>query len=289
MDVHELIRHIHNLPYAERRKLIADIASYNRFMYKYRSLDSSDATSIDRIRDVVVRSRLWLSSPVDFNDPFDMSGKIVVASTAAERLNRFKTALKERGVSYKERERKARELARQPVDEVERRIEASFQKQKTETGIYSFASFPRNILMWSHYSQNHTGICLQFEIARDFSTFGEAVAVEYSRDYPIISYIIGFNDGLTSILLRKHEGWSYEGERRIIKPGRARSYISFDPQAITGIIIGCKTTKSGFDTIKQLMVERRNANLPDVAIYFAHQHSTQYRLPIFKQVRNDLI
>lgn len=288
MDIHELIRQIHNLPYIERRRLAATIRGYNRFIYKFRSLNPNDETAVDRIRDILVRSRLWLSSPLDFNDPFDMSGKIVATSTAAERLARFKNALKEQGISYKEREKKAREYARKPIAEYEALIDKSFQKHKAATGVYSFGGDARNILMWSHYSQNHAGLCLQFETARDFSVLSQALNVKYSSEYPIINYIKDFQNGLESVLLRKHEGWSYEKESRIIKPGLAHSYISFDPQAITGIIIGCRTPKDSFETIKSILDERRKANLSDIAIYFAHKHLSRYKLTIIKQLRDDL-
>lgn len=46
------------------------------FLYKYFGFDHTSQTSIDRLRQIILDSQLWLSSPVDFNDPFDMSSYV---------------------------------------------------------------------------------------------------------------------------------------------------------------------------------------------------------------------
>src|SRR5687767_11518551 len=75
------------LGYRKRRKFLWERVKPKlpRFLYKFRSLLPSDETSVDRLRDILVRSRLWFSSPADFNDPFDTAVKAIVdgdASTA---------------------------------------------------------------------------------------------------------------------------------------------------------------------------------------------------------------
>jgi hypothetical protein len=46
-------------------------------------------TSLDRLRTIVVDSKLRLSSPSSFNDPFDMTAQVVAEGTHDERLRRF--------------------------------------------------------------------------------------------------------------------------------------------------------------------------------------------------------
>lgn len=86
-----------------------------------------------------------------------------------------------------------------------------------ETGILSLASSWKNILLWSHYANQHKGICIGFDSEKDI--FLGAQKVIYSSDFPII---IRPDDSditmLEKTFLRKAECWKYEDEWRILKP-----------------------------------------------------------------------
>lgn len=281
--VEEWLSYVHNLPYFERRLEIAlkKKPRWNRFLYKYKSID--DEQSVDRVRDILVRSRLWLSSPVDFNDPFDMSAATVVNANARERRERFNTLLKELGVPYKEREQKVKALVRKPIDELKKEFEASYQENIKKVGVFSFAGDPKNILMWSHYAQNHTGICIQFELARDFLTLSSAAPVTYSSDYPEVTWINSFPESIGKAVMQKHLGWSYENEHRIVRPREAHKYLPIDPQAIVGIIMGCRTSSACRKTIEKILEERHCAKMPPVQLFFAQKHGSRYQLSVFRE------
>jgi hypothetical protein len=281
MNFDEWLNYIDSLPYFKRRLKIAQKTDppLTRFLYKYKSISETD-TSIDRLRDLLVRSRLWLSSPIDFNDPFDMSVKIVANATSEERLQRIKALMRERGLSLSERERTRRRVMRKSVKELEKDLRDIYSKQVAQVGIFSFAGDARSILMWSHYARHHTGVCFQFERARDFKTLSRAVSVEYSSEYPEVNWIKDFRESLSNALLRKHKGWSYEKEKRIVHLGLAHTYLKFNPEAIIGIIMGCRSTPRGQAIIKSLLEERQRANMPPVRLYFAQKHNSKYRLVI---------
>ena len=81
----EYVRYLEGLGYRQRRKFLASRKSTAcRFLYKFRSIVPSDATSVERMRDILVQCRLRLSSPAEFNDPFDMAGKLVVEVSPVE-------------------------------------------------------------------------------------------------------------------------------------------------------------------------------------------------------------
>ncbi len=68
------------LPSHKRRKplnLKSGNKPYPRFLYKFRPLSANNTERIDHLRDYLVHSRLWLSSPAAFNDPFDMRGHFI--------------------------------------------------------------------------------------------------------------------------------------------------------------------------------------------------------------------
>ncbi len=73
-----LVDDLAQLPYRERRQILwhRQKPRLARFYYKFRALVPNDNKSVDHMRDIIVRSKFWLSSPLDFNDPFDMSANL---------------------------------------------------------------------------------------------------------------------------------------------------------------------------------------------------------------------
>lgn len=279
------LRQIQELPYWDRRIAINRMTKprLKRFIYKYRAIDSADDISIDRLRDLIVKSKLWLSSPKDFNDPFDMSAKVVAFSTGTERRAKFMEILKNQGIGYKKREQRIKDLMQRSPSELEIILNQSYVKNLPKIGVYSFAGDPRSILMWSHYANEHSGICVQFEIARDIYTLSGALPVEYNYEYPEVNWVNNFSRSLGKVLLRKHDGWAYEKESRIVRPDQARTYLDVNPQAIVGIIFGCRTSSETKSAVTELIEERRNKQLPDIRLYAAHQHKSKYRLSIYRE------
>lgn len=248
------------------------------------SIDPEKEKSADRVRDVLVKSRLWLSSPIDFNDPFDMSANMTVSDDPRERRERVKTLLKEMGLRYSEREKRVKKFNRKPVDELTDFLASSYRKNIEEVGIFSFSADPKNILMWSHYAQHHTGICIQFELARDFPMLCSAVSVDYSSVYPEITWgKKNYRDMFAKTVLNKHEGWRYEKEYRIVRPGEAHTYLPINPQAVVGIITGCRMLSDYESKLKDILQERLDAKLPSLKLYFAGQHKSKYKLSILRK------
>lgn len=246
------------------------------FQYKFRPLN--DEVAIDTVRDLVVHSQFWLSSPVDFNDPFDMSAKLVFDGTMKENRHRLKELLKQEGVTWGKREKQIPKLLSRSSIENDKILQRGHFETVKETGVYSFGGDPLNILMWSHYASNHSGICLQFATAKDPKTFLRIVKIKYSHDYPLVHWTTKFSDGLHVILERKHIGWEYEKETRIVVIDGARQYFPFRPEALVAIIIGCCATKASVDTIRNLLAERSAKRLSLPRIYRAVKHESRHKL-----------
>jgi hypothetical protein len=241
-------------------------------------VDAGSEQTIDQLRDVIVRSRLWLSSPVDFNDPFELRVSVCSSGTVSTRRKRLDQLLKTNGVPHKKREKQLSALTAKGDPEWERRFQAAFERNCADTGICSFAGNPRSILLWSHYGHEHHGVCFQFEIARDPAVLFMAIPMEYSDEYPEIDW---HNDSFAQvrrILFRKAKHWSYEGESRILMPGAARSYIEFHPSALTAVVLGCRIDREAKPTIWRLLDERVAAGHPDICVYEAEMHARRYHL-----------
>ncbi len=284
-EIQRILSQLESLPYFERRLKISRIFNPRpaRFLYKYIGFNADDETSIDRARDILVRSRLWLSSPEDFNDPFDMSIKIIITGPASERKARLKEICKSQGMKWKDTEERVKQLMRKGRDHLERSIQDAATTRMNQNGIYSFAGGPRNILMWSHYARNHTGVCIIFEVAQDVMTFFQTLPVEYSEDYPIVNWTNNFEEEINKALLKKHEGWKYEQERRILRIGEARSYLSFKPDSLVGLIYGCRIPANSLLKLKELVKERKDARLPTFSVYEAKKHESEFKLSILRK------
>lgn len=282
------IRQIEEMNLWERRLFLAkepQKSSYPHFLYKFKSLRSGkDDARIKQLRDILVESRLWLSSPRKFNDPFDMTARVIFEGTTQEIRDRFKTLIANiSGKGWKERRALLEQMMSKPRDEWKKSIEQIHSKHHEQVGVFSFASDPRSIIMWSHYGDQHSGICLQFQIARDPGVFLNALRVEYAQAYPIFNWAKESAAQLDGSLLRKYKEWEYEGERRIVLAGGAEAYVPFNPSALTGIIFGCQPSIELARIVREILIERGSKGYSDLKIYRAERHESRYKLVLRRE------
>jgi Protein of unknown function (DUF2971) len=263
-----------------------------RFHYKYRPVvfhDPDDKAkgyserSIDRLRQIIVNSRLYVSCPAEFNDPFDTAADLIATGTEAQRHERFDQWLLAHGVydSAKRAELLADLMAR-PPEAITAMFAPGMQNARKTTGVISFAGNPRDTLMWSHYASEHTGVCFQFETARDFAILSRAVTGDYAEEYPVVNCIVNFQDGLGKMMMNKHPCWTYEDETRIIMDNEAGKYLPFRPDALRAIILGCRADSTVSLMIDGLLSERAAAGHPKLKVYRASMHGKKYELVIRK-------
>jgi hypothetical protein len=259
-----------------------------RFLYKFRASpsDSSPAARdqyVNRMRQIMVDSELWLSSPRDFNDPFDTTGSFKIKGTSAKRSSHIKALVQNyapAGATAAAIRQAYDRLAGLTDSEILSMLRPSFEKQRDSTGVICFVEGdPRDVLMWSHYAADHKGVCLQFEPARDLFTFGRALTVQYVRHYPVVNWLKGKYE-MERILRRKHPRWKYEAERRIIQIGAARSVFNYNPSALVGLLFGCAADDKVIKATKAVLAARADAGLPDLKLYRAEKHKSRYELVI---------
>jgi hypothetical protein len=280
-DLRLLMAHYRRSERLQQRRLrLRNREQLSRFLYKYRSFNGDYAEQ--NLRNIIVYSVLRLSAPATFNDPYEMFVHVVVEGTSKQRLERF-TRLVEQQAPAQSRERQAemvRTLMERPDAEHAERCQESISGIRQTSGVFCFAGDPRSTLMWSHYADDHHGVCLQFERMRDFLTLGHAVRTNYRKDLPVVNWIVGFRKDIEQLLLAKHPCWEYEQERRITSIGDANRYLQLRPDALTGIIFGCRTKKPQRELVDRLLAEREALGAPAVKTYVTMQHPTKYRLVI---------
>ena len=102
------------------------------------------------------------------------------------------------------------------------RFSKGLSQELCKRRIYCLSLLDDSILMWSHYSGNHTGICLEFNV--DNPLFSKARPIRYSHTYPTWAPH-NMEENAAALILTKAVDWAYEREFRIIgtprKPSRA--------------------------------------------------------------------
>ncbi|MGR5129690.1 DUF2971 domain-containing protein [Photobacterium swingsii] len=78
-------------------------------------------------------------------------------------------------------------------------------------GYLSLSKTDKNILMWSHYAQNHEGFVIGFDASHSYFDFG-MTEVEYSDQRPYLNPLQGKQDA--SLFYTKSTDWAYEQEIR---------------------------------------------------------------------------
>ena len=185
--------------------------------------------------------------------------------------------------TWKLRQRQIDQLMLDP-EGLEKRVRESSVKHAGTAGVCCLSQDSKGILMWSHYADQHKGLVLQFDVSANPEVFLQAISVEYSPEYPVIEWTDPQETALKVGLLRKFKSWSYEQERRIIKPGLANSLLPFNPSALTGIILGCRFPKEKISSLEAILGIRRSKGYSMPTIYSAKQDVSSYKLKVFQGV-----
>lgn len=90
-----------------------------------------------------------------------------------------------------------------------------------EKGIVSLTETKDNLLMWSHYAQEHTGMVVEFDITHDF--FTSKFVTENNNSVGKIGRVLyrkerlnKLSDHLMEPYFHKSDEWSYEKEHRLL-------------------------------------------------------------------------
>lgn len=158
-------------------------------LYKYCSVSSSNQMS--RAIDLL-NGRIYFSAPKNFNDPFELSAKVNISSSPLLGT-----------LSQKERDEVLRIFRLRPPT-------ALSEEWKERVGILCLSEDLVNILMWSHYANNHAGICIGLDT--DCKPFSSANLVSYSDERPAAEFNSDPEKLLSRVLLTKSKHWSYERE-----------------------------------------------------------------------------
>ncbi len=222
-------------------KMTVQQGQIQRHLYKYRTLNSN----LDKI---LINDELWFSNPNDFNDPFDCQ-IVVDSNNSQQEIEQFIIKNSLTPVSSIEATRLAKIMISKP-QEWDKIVNETIQTQINASGVCCFGGNADNILLWSHYTDSHKGVCLKFDVLADLDFFVFPMKVTYQPNYPIYNHLKNQTQLVDSLIKTKSDVWTYEEEVRIVKlkPGLHK----FKKTALVEVIFGCKSNESEIKRIKDL-------------------------------------
>lgn len=204
----------------------------------------------DALEDILVRNRIFYSKAKFFNDPFEFDGVILKMSENDKNRNSAYDLLH-------------------------------------RLGIISFSRQNNIILMWSHYAQDHSGVCLRFRCIDDsfYSENGAGRVVEVEYDNNIVEKNI-LSDYTSTLhkMSRKACCWSYEKEIRIfkvpssVKADDAYGNHFFNSKIVDAVYLGLKTGEEEIQKIKKI-IKSANRN---IELYQAIKNKDQLKIDFEK-------
>ncbi len=147
---------------------------------------------------------------------------------------------------------------------------STYKDLVSELCVCCFSKNMNEILMWSHYADNHRGVCIEYEITDEEVIKGRLIEVKYNNELSIFDKIERMPSGHLSLntttngkfLITKFKNWSYEEE--------LRTYIISDEPTSNGKeqpFLGNITT----------IYFGKNASIDDIALV---KHNTSHLKPL---------
>lgn len=220
-------------------------------IYQYRRVRT--AKELGYLQDLLNRGAMKFSRPDEFNDPFDCYPLLWEAPGADE-------------------------VPHAVVDHMNRNYQVGLSMIH---GIACFTPHPDKMLMWSHYGDQHRGVCVGF----DLQVLADQVPKNnqghplYEPPEPVI-----YSDARTSVddtamYTTKSPEWGYEEEYRLIsvksggQPEGGPGIWEIPVAAVKQIVLGARMPQSARDEVVRAVGGRFILNV-------AVLHSKEYRLVI---------
>lgn len=272
----------------DSKKLRLAWAEGHEKLFKFKSMSGP---SRDQVLDIMTNSRVYFSSPEQFNDPLDCAPTCAPAKPLTDEF--IKELLEDEAALAKAagKSREELEALRQAEGVPPERMGAAVTERIrsaliSDTRVFCLSASEAHPLLWSHYADSHRGICLHFKTTPG-ELFGLARAVEYRAKRPSILVPLQYNkDDITETMVRvKGDFWGYEGEYRIIgheSPDWDVTLVNrlaeFPPELLCGVTLGMKIAAHD----RQVLMTLAARHHPEIAVYQAQEAPDRFGIDIFR-------
>lgn len=252
--------------------------------------------------------QLKLTPPDQFNDPFEFSvvydcseitiEDVLLGMDTAQLFNDWRSlerpddSLKEAKEYYQTHRQELAQKFFQNIT-VNNREKIERDNKRIAAPWWLIGCFSKNrdsILMWSHYSDQHRGLVIEFEtenfppdVVRE--SFALDVVYDPENKKPIYKYQVApsFTDKEIIIMSSvKGLGWQYENESRYVVPStllNGQRFMKFDPPAIRSVTLGVESSPQLRSHVENIL---RHQDFSDIALYGSNMSRTEYKLEFYR-------
>lgn len=225
--------------------------------YHDRNLPIYKYVTYERAIQILSTNSIFYNSCKNFNDPFELNDALLVVDYDSAIEEARKIALdKAHFTSQEELDFISNELDKQKGQSLEE-LKQVFEDARLNLGIFCGTKSYLNTLMWSHYANNHKGICLGFYIKPiekettysylDVAYKQQLKPMPYSFTNPTQHYF-----SLIYWMNVKSKVWEYEQEIRVIN-FKENGVIPLDNMEIKEIFYGVGLAENEIQTLDNLI------------------------------------
>jgi hypothetical protein len=252
-----------------------------------------------KLKDYIYYNQIPFSKPSDMNDPFD--SKILVKNKGTR--EEWIIFLKKQGKTQDEIDYIMEHYSIQNMNSRGTIAKNNFDTMR----IACFSKINDSILMWSHYSKGHNGVCLIFKVEEygnakclrftnesinfNGNSYLPILPINYSPNRPETYNLLNDdeeykNNEAKKALLNKSSLWCYEVERRIWCPSESlikypdKDKADYSIGTLNGIIFGVCTNKNICGNIYEIIKEKYLDNNLPFKFFFAKESYSQYEVEI---------
>lgn len=270
----------------------------NRLFFRYQKID-------EYTKDNLKKNMLYFNDPENFNDPFDCKIDLIQEGTKKDWYNfvlrnpQFNVEPTIINQWIRERRLKLKRNRNENIYMMNRsKLGNESWKEIFETNVHRVCCFSKtklNILMWSHYAENHQGVCLCFKthakgnghfLVLD-SNSRILFPVSYVKEMPskINMLIDGQYEELMDFFLTKYTDWNYEKEYRIpiLRNEFEQDYTKkFRKEDLEGVIFGLNAKSEKIKEIYEIIDTHYLQQGINVNLYSAHKIPGEFAIGVKK-------
>mgnify|MGYP003945736947 CR=1 FL=1 len=235
------------------------------YLYKYTSAENGIL--------LLENSKLHFNSPLKFNDPFDCHPLLVKITDQyiynVLNESEYKYLLNTKGFTKSPAYLSfVKNFNKTQVQEVQTKILPNVK-------ITCFSEGKNNMLMWSHYAKDHSGVCFEFDTKAMIAHMADKTSNNHLPKYLFLkavydskrkNYVFNSSDDPSPLLMwikTKSIQWEYESEIRLVFLKWEENLLSIPPNIISRLYLGSRISNEHEEKIVRLC----KINFPETCIY----------------------
>jgi hypothetical protein len=234
----------------EKREELNYIDKNVPILYKYSRKEGFES--------IVSKSSLAFKNPSLFNDPFDCYPDLINFEFVPDNYRQYLIE-KYKPLMNPEMIRNVENSSDNELASAFR--DTAFPSEFSNTAITCFSEKFADLLMWSHYSNAHKGVCIGFNLKKLYLSIKKyhpaLIKVKYTNEFVHTNYFLNPKEAIGNWYRIKSDCWSYEEEIRIVLTNLELDtsneiYIPISRDSISIIYLGSKMESKDESIIRSI-------------------------------------